>query len=188
MVRLDYVTLHSLFCVSTEAINTILRYTEDLPRFFSYKKITSQVLFKYLNEKNKFGNVEDNKQELTEKVKQFWVGGTFMCVYVIIFFQYIYKISAIVNHYHISFASSRRVGLTPMSALRTPSSNLVRVPICRHRLSLMSAPEPPSPRRTCRRHKAKTTLIYAVMCSPETFVKSFMLRWTTYNNTAHQTH
>ena len=75
--------LHYFYCfVYTEAINIILCYTEDLPRFFSYRKITSEVLFKYLNKKKDYGNVGGSKQALIERVKQLWVGGTLMCVCV----------------------------------------------------------------------------------------------------------
>ncbi|MPC36613.1 uncharacterized protein E2C01_030077 [Portunus trituberculatus] len=55
-----------------EAVDIILRYTENLERFFSYKRITCQVLFDYLHKKKVPLRVGESKQEMIQRVKKEW--------------------------------------------------------------------------------------------------------------------
>ena len=69
---------HNVFF--TEDLEIILRSTKDLPKLFSYKKITVKVLRDYLNRKRKLITGEEDNAQLTEKVKQVWVGISICCL------------------------------------------------------------------------------------------------------------
>ncbi|KAG0719351.1 hypothetical protein GWK47_050652 [Chionoecetes opilio] len=79
---LDTKTLHALAATATnnrilpdsneEAAKVILAFTESIGRLFSYRRLTTRVLFDYLHTRGAAVRVADSKAELIEKVKKEW--------------------------------------------------------------------------------------------------------------------
>lgn len=63
---------HVIASNNKEAVDIILRYTENLERFFSYRRITCQLLFDYLHKKKVSFRSGESKQEMIVKVKELW--------------------------------------------------------------------------------------------------------------------
>lgn len=56
-----------------EAIEIILMHTEDLGKFFSYRRIKAQILFVYLHHHNVPANAHSSRTQLAVAVQQFWM-------------------------------------------------------------------------------------------------------------------
>lgn len=84
-----YITVHSsaikrgYWILFAEAIDAILIHTADLGRLFSYRRLTSQILFNYLNNlqmKNKclLLPTKASRTEMILTIKDYWVSSIFL--------------------------------------------------------------------------------------------------------------